>query len=396
MTDEAGRVPVLVTGGAGYIGSHAVLALLDAGWPVVVIDNLSTGFDWAVPQGAVVRPRATSPTRRLLARLIAEHGIGAIMHFAGSVVVPESVEDPLKYYQNNTVKSRALIESAVKGGVRHFIFSSTAATYGIPDTVPVAEEAPTEPINPYGWSKLMTERMLKDSAAAYPLNYCALRYFNVAGADPAGPLRPIDQGRDPFDQGRGRGGDRQARPCRHLRQRLRHARRHRRPRLYPCQRPRRRPCPRARAADRRAGGEPGDELRLWPRLLGHRGARLRRPDHQPARSSAGRCRAAPAIRRRWSPTTRVSSPPCPGGPNATVSTRSSPMRWPGSAGSPSAASRKSARPAVILEESRRRTAAQGRGHAKLRASPIPHCSMGPLLVFSAEPMIRKHMKGEPQ
>jgi UDP-glucose 4-epimerase len=185
MTDDGGRLPVLVTGGAGYIGSHAALALLDAGWPVVVIDDLSTGFDWAVPQGASF-VKGDIADAALLARLIAGHRIGAVMHFAGSVVVPESVEDPLKYYGNNTVKSRALIESAVKGGVRHFIFSSTAATYGIPDTVPVAEDAPTQPINPYGWSKLMTERMLKDSAAAYPLNYCALRYFNVAGADPKG------------------------------------------------------------------------------------------------------------------------------------------------------------------------------------------------------------------
>lgn len=179
------KVPVLVTGGAGYVGSHAVLALLDAGWSVVVIDDLSTGFDWAVPEGAGFAKGdiADSP---LVARLIAEHRIGAVMHFAGSVVVPESVEDPLKYYENNTVKSRALIASAVAGGVGHFLFSSTAATYGIPRQVPVAEDAPTVPINPYGWSKLMTERMLKDSAAAYPINYCALRYFNVAGADPAG------------------------------------------------------------------------------------------------------------------------------------------------------------------------------------------------------------------
>ncbi len=179
------RMPVLVTGGAGYIGSHAALALLDAGWPVVVIDNLVTGFDWAVPQDAAF-VRGDIADQPLVARLIAEHRIGAIMHFAGSVVVPESVEDPLKYYENNTVKSRALIESAVKGGVRHFIFSSTAATYGIPDAVPVAEDAPTRPINPYGWSKLMTERMLADASAAHPLNHCALRYFNVAGADPAG------------------------------------------------------------------------------------------------------------------------------------------------------------------------------------------------------------------
>jgi UDP-glucose 4-epimerase len=185
MTDERGRLPVLVTGGAGYIGSHAALALLDAGWPVVVIDDLSTGFGWAVPEGATF-VEGDIADAALLAQAIAEHKIGAVMHFAGSVVVPESVEDPLKYYSNNTVKSRALIESAVKGGVAHFIFSSTAATYGIPDAVPVAEDAPTQPINPYGWSKLMTERMLKDSAAAYPINFCALRYFNVAGADPRG------------------------------------------------------------------------------------------------------------------------------------------------------------------------------------------------------------------
>ena len=179
------RMPVLVTGGAGYIGSHAVLALLDAGWPVVVIDNLSTGFDWAVPDGAVFAEGDVADAD-LLARLIAEHRIGAIMHFAGSVVVPDSVADPLGYYENNTVKSRALIAGAVKGGVGHFLFSSTAATYGIPARVPVAEDAPTQPINPYGWSKLMTERMLKDSSAAHPINHCALRYFNVAGADPAG------------------------------------------------------------------------------------------------------------------------------------------------------------------------------------------------------------------
>jgi UDP-glucose 4-epimerase len=176
---------VLVTGGAGYIGSHAVLALLDAGWPVVVIDNLVTGFRWAVP-GAAVFAEGDIADQALVARLIADHNIAAIIHFAGSVVVPESVSDPLKYYENNTVKSRSLIESAVKGGVRHFIFSSTAATYGIPDRVPVAEDARTQPINPYGWSKLMTERMLADTAFAHPINYCALRYFNVAGADPAG------------------------------------------------------------------------------------------------------------------------------------------------------------------------------------------------------------------
>jgi UDP-glucose 4-epimerase len=185
MTMNGAKPPVLVTGGAGYIGSHAVLALLDAGWPVVVIDNLVTGFRWAIPEGAVFA-EGDIADQALVARLIEEHGIKAIIHFAGSIVVPESVEDPLKYYENNTVKSRSLLESAVKGGVRHFIFSSTAATYGIPDQVPVREDQRTQPINPYGWSKLMTERMLADVAFAHPLNYCALRYFNVAGADPQG------------------------------------------------------------------------------------------------------------------------------------------------------------------------------------------------------------------
>ncbi|QPQ54719.1 UDP-glucose 4-epimerase GalE [Allosphingosinicella flava] len=179
------KIPVLVTGGAGYIGSHAVLALLDAGWPVAVIDNLTTGFRWAIPEG-VAFYQGDIADQELVARIIQEQGIKAIMHFAGSVVVPESVENPLKYYENNTVKSRALIESAVKGGVPHIIFSSTAATYGTPEQVPVTEDMRTQPINPYGWSKLMTERMLADVAFAHPINYCALRYFNVAGADPEG------------------------------------------------------------------------------------------------------------------------------------------------------------------------------------------------------------------
>lgn len=179
------KFPVLVTGGAGYIGSHAVLALRDAGWPVVVIDNLVTGFRWAVPDD-VPFVEASIDDDAAVAKALADHCIGAIIHFAGSVVVPESVSDPLKYYLNNTVRSRSLIESAVKAGVKHFIFSSTAATYGTPDVVPVREDMPTVPINPYGMSKLMTEAMLRDTAAAHPINYVALRYFNVAGADPQG------------------------------------------------------------------------------------------------------------------------------------------------------------------------------------------------------------------
>ncbi len=180
MTDT---VPVLVTGGAGYIGSHAVLALVDAGWPVAVIDNLTTGFRWAVPEGVPFYDGDIEDAA-LLAQIFAEQGTQAVMHFAGSIIVPESVENPLKYYHNNTAKSRALIAAAVAAGVPHFIFSSTAATYGIPDKSPVSEACPRLPINPYGMSKLMTETMLADVAAAHPLNYCALRYFNVAGADP--------------------------------------------------------------------------------------------------------------------------------------------------------------------------------------------------------------------
>ena len=176
---------VLVTGGAGYIGSHAVLALLDAGWKVVVVDNLVTGFDWAVDKRAklVVASIEDEATVRQVMR---DEGVIAVMHFAGSVVVPESVSDPLKYYRNNTVASRSLIESVVASGVQHFIFSSTAATYGIPEKVPISEDTPKAPINPYGMSKLMTETMLRDVAHAHDFNYCALRYFNVAGADPQG------------------------------------------------------------------------------------------------------------------------------------------------------------------------------------------------------------------
>jgi UDP-glucose 4-epimerase len=179
------KFPILVTGGAGYIGSHAVLALRDAGWPVVVIDNLVTGFRWAVPEDVGFIEGNIADEALVLEAIKAEQ-IGAIMHFAGSVVVPESVVAPLKYYRNNTAASRSLIESAVTGGVKHFIFSSTAATYGIPEVTPVREDMPTRPINPYGMSKLMTEAMLADVAAAHPMNYAALRYFNVAGADPAG------------------------------------------------------------------------------------------------------------------------------------------------------------------------------------------------------------------
>ena len=177
------KVPVLVTGGAGYIGSHAMLALKDAAWQVAVIDDLSNGARRAVPDD-VPFYEGSIADQALVKRIFAEQGIQAIMHFAGSIVVPESVEKPLFYYWNNTIATHALLSAAVDAGVKHILFSSTAAVYGAPEPVPVSEEDPKQPINPYGASKLMTERMLSDASAAYPFNYGALRYFNVAGADP--------------------------------------------------------------------------------------------------------------------------------------------------------------------------------------------------------------------
>ena len=185
-------VPVLVTGGAGYIGSHAVLALRDAGWPVAVIDDLSTGSRRAVPKDVPFYEGSVADGK-LVERAIGEQGTQAVMHFAGSIVVPESVERPLFYYENNTLATHALINSIVRASVKHILFSSTAAVYGAPAEGQVAEDDPKCPINPYGWSKLMTEWMLRDASAAYPFNYGALRYFNVAGADPQG--RSGQQGR---------------------------------------------------------------------------------------------------------------------------------------------------------------------------------------------------------
>ena len=187
------KVPVLITGGAGYIGSHAVLALKDAGWRVAVIDDLSNGRREVVPadvpfyQGSIAE-------RVLVDSIIDELGIGAIMHFAGSIVVPESVAKPLEYYANNTLASHALISAAVDAGINHILFSSTAAVYGAPERVPIVEDDAKLPINPYGASKLMTERMLQDASAAHPFNYGALRYFNVAGADPQGRTGQIGKG----------------------------------------------------------------------------------------------------------------------------------------------------------------------------------------------------------
>ncbi len=177
---------VLVTGGAGYIGSHMVWELLDHGEDVVVLDDLSTGFAWAVPERAELIV-ADVGDRKLSEQIIADRDIDAIIHFAGSAVVPESVRNPLKYYENNTAKSRSLVAAAVNRGVDKFIFSSTAAVYGDPvDGEPIKENAVLAPMSPYGASKLMTEMMIRDVAVAHDLRYVMLRYFNVAGADPAG------------------------------------------------------------------------------------------------------------------------------------------------------------------------------------------------------------------
>ncbi|WP_422363911.1 UDP-glucose 4-epimerase GalE [Pyruvatibacter mobilis] len=176
---------VLVTGGAGYIGSHTVLALSDRGEDVVVLDNLSTGFRSVIPEG-IELVVGDIGDRALLDSVMDRYEVDAVVHFAGSIVVPDSVTDPLGYYLNNTVKTRELLAAAVAHAVPRFIFSSTAAVYGTPEIVPVTEDAVLAPISPYGSSKLMTEWMLRDTAAAHPLNYVALRYFNVAGADPQG------------------------------------------------------------------------------------------------------------------------------------------------------------------------------------------------------------------
>ena len=174
---------VLVTGGAGYIGSHMVWKLLDEGEDVVIVDNLRTGFDWAVPPEAELVV-GEAGDQALVEEVMKRRGVDAVIHFGGSLIVYESVADPLGYYFNNPVQSRALIESAVRMGVPHFIFSSSAAIYGNPARIPVTEDEPARPESPYGMSKWMTEVMLRDAAAAHGFSYAALRYFNVAGADP--------------------------------------------------------------------------------------------------------------------------------------------------------------------------------------------------------------------
>jgi UDP-glucose 4-epimerase len=176
---------VLVTGGAGYIGSHMVHALVDAGESVAVLDNLSTGFRFLLPSNVPLIAGSTGD-RELAARILRQHDVDTVVHFAASIVVPDSVRDPLGYYRNNTLNTCNLLDVAIANGVKHFIFSSTAAVYGNAERVPVREDDPKNPISPYGTSKLMSELMLRDAALAHGLRYVVLRYFNVAGADPKG------------------------------------------------------------------------------------------------------------------------------------------------------------------------------------------------------------------
>lgn len=184
---------ILVTGGAGFIGSHAVLELLDGGYEVVVLDDLRTGFRSAVDSRARLVEGSVADSG-LVAGLLSETKFDAILHFAGSLVVPESIENPRLYYFNNTIASASLIANAIEVGITRFIFSSTAAVYGEPVSAKVPESHPAVPINPYGWSKLMTEQMLRDMSKASALNYVILRYFNVAGADPAGRAGQMTEG----------------------------------------------------------------------------------------------------------------------------------------------------------------------------------------------------------
>ena len=177
---------ILVTGGAGYIGSHVVRQLGDQRERLFILDNLSSGFRSAVLHGELIEGDTTDAP--LVSELLKSRQIESVLHFAAHIVVPESVADPLKYYRNNTGGTRTLLQCCVEAGVKHFIFSSTAAVYGIPAGGIASEDTPTEPINPYGWSKLMSEQMLRDVAAVTPLRYVALRYFNVAGADPGGRI----------------------------------------------------------------------------------------------------------------------------------------------------------------------------------------------------------------
>ena len=287
---------ILVTGGAGYIGSHVVRQLGERNESVVVLDNLSSGFRSAVLHGELVV--GDTGDRELVGRVLREHGIDTVMHFAAHTIVPESVSNPLKYYGNNTCSTRSLLQCCQEAGVKHFVFSSTAAVYGIPAGGIASEDRPPQPINPYGTSKLMSEWMLRDLGAATALRYVVLRYFNVAGSRPRRAHRAVDAQRDAAHQGGVRSRGRQASARLDFRHRLSDAGRHRRARLHPRRGSRRAPPERARLPARRRCVADA-QLRLRPRLQRARSASRRSSRlHGQARSRRSRSRAAPATRRR--------------------------------------------------------------------------------------------------
>ena len=261
---------VLVTGGAGYIGSHVVWGLLNRGEDVVVIDRLSTGFDWAVaPEAHLVVGDIGDGD--IVAEAIRSHKVDAIIHFAGSIVVPESVSDPLGYYENNTVKSLTLIETAVKCRVPSFIFSSTAAIYGTAGMEPISEDAQLYPLSPYGRSKLMTEWMLADAAAAHDFRFTALRYFNVAGADRKGRTGQSTPGATHLIKVACETACGKRSSMEGIWHRLSDAGRYLRTRLYSCQRSGQ--CPRVGVGlAARQGFQPDRKLRIWSWLFRIRGS----------------------------------------------------------------------------------------------------------------------------
>ena len=315
---------MLITGGAGYIGSHVVLAFREAGYPVVILDDLSTGCRAAVPDG-VPFVEGNVGDLDTVGDALAEHRIAAVVHLAASASVPESMRDPLRYYRNNAGASAALIRACVDRGVERFIFSSTAAVYGIPRVIPAAEDAPPVPINPYGSSKLVTEWTLRDTAAAHDFRYIALRYFNVAGADPEGRAGPVQPGRRALDYGCLQSGHRRARPRHRVRRGLRYEGRHLRARLHPRVRSRRRPRHRS---SRPGGRGAAAACSTAATAAGSRSARCSKR-WRPRRgwtSTSAKGRGAREIRRRWWPTCRGSARRGDGRRAMTTSPSSSALR----------------------------------------------------------------------
>ena len=310
-----------------------VLELLDSGESVVVLDNLSTGFRWAVPANATLVVGDVGD-QDLVRSIVRKHGVDSIIHFAGSIVVPEFVADPLGYYHNNTVKSRALMEVAVELGIKRFIFSSTAAVYGMPKENPVREDAELKPMSPYGSSKLMTEIMLADTAARARLQLRGAALFQRRRRRPQGPLRPVDAECHAPHQGRLRDGARQAPVHGGVRHRLPDARRHLHPRLHPRDGPGAR-APRGAALPARRRRVGRVQLRLLQRLLGAAGDRGGEARVRRRLRGAALGRAVRATRRRSSRPPTRSACGSAGGRNTTTST---PSRRRLSPGKPSSAS----------------------------------------------------------